>query len=58
MKIIDSHAHLMDEMYENDVNEVIQRCLDNNLEYIKKIEKLENENKLLKNNLFIFQNHL
>ena len=37
MKIIDSHAHLMDEMYENDIEEVIQRCQDNDMEYIVNI---------------------
>ena len=31
MKIIDSHAHLMDERYHDDVEEVIKRCLENNV---------------------------
>lgn len=34
MKLIDSHAHLMDEMYESDLDEVIKRCKDNNIEYV------------------------
>lgn len=34
MKIIDSHAHLMDEMYNDDINEVINRCVDNDMECI------------------------
>lgn len=37
MKIIDSHAHLMDEMYEEDREEVIQRCIDNDMEYVVNI---------------------
>lgn len=34
MKIIDSHAHLMDEMYKEDINEVLKRCIDSDLEYV------------------------
>ena len=34
MKLIDSHAHLMDEMYEEDLEEVIKRCEDNNIESV------------------------
>ncbi len=31
MKLIDSHAHLMDEMYDEDIEEVIKRCVENNI---------------------------
>ena len=31
MKLIDSHAHLMDEMYNDDVEQVIERCIENNI---------------------------
>ena len=34
MKIIDSHAHLMDEMYQEDVEEVIKRCIENEMEIL------------------------
>lgn len=34
MKIIDSHAHLMDEMYNEDRNDVIERCLKNDVECV------------------------
>lgn len=34
MKIIDSHAHLMDEMYKEDIDEVLKRCIENDLEYV------------------------
>lgn len=34
MKIIDAHAHLMDEMYEKDREEVIQRCLEKRMDTI------------------------
>lgn len=34
MKIIDSHAHLMEEMYKEDINEVLKRCIDSDLEYV------------------------
>ena len=37
MKLIDSHAHLMDEMYDDDLNEVIDRCVEKNLEMIVNI---------------------
>ena len=37
MKIIDSHAHLMDEMYEEDREEVIKRCVENNVEIVVNI---------------------
>ncbi|MBQ9314746.1 MAG: TatD family hydrolase [Clostridia bacterium] len=37
MKLIDSHAHLMDEMYQQDVEEVIKRCLENDIEFIVNI---------------------
>jgi len=37
MKLIDSHAHLMDEMYQEDVKEVIKRCIENELEYVVNI---------------------
>lgn len=37
MEIIDSHAHLMDEMYRNDLLDVIKRCRDNNLKYVVNI---------------------
>ena len=31
MKLIDSHAHLMDEMYNEDIDEVIKRCIENEI---------------------------
>lgn len=34
MKIIDSHAHLMDEMYKEDIDEVLKRCIESDLEYV------------------------
>ena len=34
MKIIDSHTHLMDEMYANDIEEVINRCKEHDLEAV------------------------
>lgn len=34
MKLIDSHAHLMDEMYEQDLENVINRCIENDLESV------------------------
>lgn len=37
MKIIDSHAHLMDEMYKYDVKDVIKRCVENDVECIVNI---------------------
>lgn len=37
MKLIDSHAHLMDEMYENDLEAVIRRCEENNIECVVNI---------------------
>ena len=37
MKIIDSHAHLMDEMYQSDVLEVIKRCTENDMEFLVNI---------------------
>ena len=37
MKLIDSHAHLMDEMYEEDRDEVIKRCVENNIEIVVNI---------------------
>ena len=37
MKIIDSHAHLMDEMYSQDREEVIKRCVENNVEIVVNI---------------------
>lgn len=37
MEIIDSHAHLMDEMYNKDLKEVINRCEENNLKYVVNI---------------------
>lgn len=37
MKIIDTHAHLMDEGYQNDIKEVIQRCQENQMEALVNI---------------------
>ena len=37
MEIIDSHAHLMDEMYAGDLLAVIKRCKENNLKYVVNI---------------------
>lgn len=34
MKLIDSHAHLMDEMYKDDIENVIKRCKDSNIEHV------------------------
>lgn len=37
MEIIDSHAHLMDEMYKSDLLDVIKRCEENNLKNVVNI---------------------
>lgn len=37
MKIIDSHAHLMDELFNDDLNEVIKRCIENDIEKLVNI---------------------
>ena len=37
MEIVDTHAHLMDEMYDDDLNDVIKRCVDGNLKYVVNI---------------------
>ena len=34
MKIADSHAHLMDEMYKDDFENVIKRCEESNMKYV------------------------
>ena len=45
MKLIDSHAHLMDEQYENDVECVIQNALDNDVNTIINIGYSEETSK-------------
>ena len=41
MFLIDSHAHLDDPQYANDINEVIQRARENNVQYILSIAQDE-----------------
>ena len=45
MEIMDSHAHLMDEMYNEDLKEVIERCKENNLKNVINIGYNENTSK-------------